>query len=347
MHETLQRWGQIHWGANSLLEWGTALFALLVVWFASRMIHRLFVGRLGQVASRTETEVDDVGVLVLQETRWYFHASLALLVAHRFATLSPGLTAVLRGLIVIALGFQLALWAQTAATGAAESWARRSGGNHNATIAAGVRFVSRLIIWTVVSLLILSNLGVEISAVLTGLGVGGIATALAVQSILADLIAGLSMYFDRPFDIGDSVTIDAVSGTVDKIGLRTTRFVATGGEHVVIPNGTVVKSVIRNHSRLTRRRVSFTFGLKYGVNPQKLERAGEIVAHILQTLEHVQLDRVHLKTFADAALQYEVVYFVTVPSHKIYMDQHEKLCLEIYRQFAEEQIVFASPVQLT
>lgn len=336
---------QVHWANNTLLDWTYAAIALIVVWIVTRAIHAIVASRLRASADKTATQVDDVVVDVIQSTAWYFHAALALMVARHFAELSPRAADISRYLIVIALAVQAGIWATTASGGAVKIWAGKHAGGQGATMAAGIRFISRLVIWLIVGLFVLSNLGVEISAVIAGLGVGGIAAALAVQSILGDLFAGLSMYFDRPFDIGDSIQVDQLRGTVERIGLRTTRVRSLDGEQIVVPNGDIGKSRVKNFARMTERRVVFTFGIEYGLSADKLEQARDIAAEIVRSQDGVRLDRAHFKTLGPSSLDYELVYFVLTPEYARFMDIQQAINLAVYRRFEEEGIGFAFPTQ--
>ncbi len=333
-------------GENTLVDCARALGALVLVWLVTRGVHAVLLGRLRKLAEKSSLKIDDVIVAVIAVTRWYFHAALALLVARHFLTLGSGAERFFSTMTVVGLGLQAGVWAQAATLGAVRLWtSNRGGSRHNATMAAGIQFVARLVIWVVVALAVLSNLGVQVSAVLAGLGVGGIAAALAVQGILADLFSGLSMYFDRPFDIGDAVQIDQISGTVRHIGLRTTRVAAVSGEEIVFPNGDLVKARIRNFARLRERRIVSTFGVEYGVPPEKLTRAKEIVREVMGTLEGLRLDRLHFKGLGPISLDFELVYFVTVPEYVTYMNLQERLWLTVYERFAVEGIPFAFPTQ--
>lgn len=332
-------------GSSSLLHWLEALGAFLAVWLVTGCLHAVILARLKKVSSHSQTKVDDVIVDVLGATRWYFHAALGLLLARHFIELGAGGQRLFSALTVIGVGLQVGIWLQSATLGTVRLWTRQRPGGQHATVAAGIEFISRLVIWVAVILVILSNLGVQISAVIAGLGVGGIAAALAVQGILSDLFAGLSMYFDRPFDIGDAISIDQISGTVRQIGLRTTRIAATSGEEIVFPNGDLVKARIRNFARLRERRIAGAFGVEYGVAPEKIVRAKEIVIETIRGLEELRLDRVHFKGLGASALEFEVIYFVRVPDYLKYMDLQEELWLSVYRRFDEEKIPLAFPSQ--
>lgn len=343
-HLTLEKLQSIRLGPSSLLDWLYALAALLLVWVVTRSIHAVVQSRLRKVAAGTSTPLDDVAHEVALGTYWFLHAGISLEVAQSFADFGAAAPYV-HGVTMLFFFTQLGVWAQRAITGLVRVWADRNEGAHNVTLAAGIRFVARLGIWVIVGLLVLSNWGVQIEAVVAGLGVGGIAAALALQGILGDLFAGLSMYFDRPFDIGDSIAVDPLRGTVVKIGLRTTRILSLDGEEIIVPNGDLVKSRIKNFARMKERRVVLAIGLEYGLTPERLEQARGIVKDVLAGESQVTLGRAHFKGFGPASLDFEFVYHVLSPEYVVYMDVQERINLAIYREFAMQGLSFAFPTQ--
>lgn len=342
---TFSKLESIHWGKNTLLEWIYTVGSLLLVWALSRGVHAIVEARLRRNVENKVTGIQDVVVHVIAGTKWFFHAAVSVLVVKYFLQFGVKWTNFTKVFLVVTILLQVGVWTQRLTWGLTQLWASRSGSSHGATAAAGVQFIARLLIWIVVALLILANLGVKISAVVAGLGVGGIAAALAVQSILSDLFAGLSMYFDRPFDIGDAIAVDQVNGKVLHIGLRTTRIVATSGEEIVLPNGDLVKARIRNFARLRERRVVFSFGLEYGTPSHKLELARDLVVEIINGFDGLRLDRAHFKGLGASSLEFEVIYFVRVADYKIYMDLQEHVLLSVYRKFEEQGLAFAFPSQ--
>lgn len=330
---------------NSLWAWliSTAVFAL--VWAVARTFHRVLSTRLSRLAKATSSEWDDVAADVVGRTGWFFHFALAVLLASRFLDVTGEARLLQKAAVVLSLALQIGLWGQEAAGGVTRVWMGAHDGGHAKTVAAGIRFIARLVIWGVVVVVALSNLGIEVSAVIAGLGVGGIAAALAVQGILGDLFAGLSMYFDRPFDIGDFVVVDAVRGTVDRIGLRTTRVRSLDGEQITIANGDLVKSRIKNMSRIVERRVVLRIGVEYGTSVEKVEKVRDILRDVIGARPLCRLDRAHFVLFGASALEFEAVYFVQSPVHLDMMDEQETINLEVMRRLQREEVAFAFPTQ--
>ncbi|MBE3116500.1 mechanosensitive ion channel family protein, partial [Candidatus Bathyarchaeota archaeon] len=206
-------------------------------------------------------------------------------------------------------------------------------------------FVARLILWAIILLLILDNLGINITGLVAGLGIGGIAVALALQNILGDLFASLSIVLDKPFVLGDFVVVDALSGTIEHIGLKTTRIRSLEGEQLIFSNNDLLKSRIHNYKRMSERRIVFGFGVVYQTPLEKLKAIKKIVSEVIAKNEKARFDRAHFKEYGDSSLNFEVVYYVTGPDYNIYMDVQEAINLEIFRRFAEEGIEFAYPTR--
>ncbi|MEQ8215048.1 MAG: mechanosensitive ion channel family protein, partial [Smithellaceae bacterium] len=194
-------------------------------------------------------------------------------------------------------------------------------------------------------LLILDNLGFNITSLVAGLGIGGVAVALAVQNILGDLFASLSIVIDKPFVVGDFIVIDQLRGTVEHVGLKTTRLRSLSGEQLIFSNNDLLKSRIQNFKRMTERRVVFGFGVTYQTPQDKLPLINGIVREIIEKQEHVNFDRVHFKEFGNSALNFEVVYIVKDQDYNLYMNIQQAINLEMFRRFQEEKIEFAYPTQ--
>lgn len=341
--ETIQRWAHLRWQGNELLHWAYALAALILSLICFRAAHFFLCRRFRKLADRSRIGADDVISEIVSSTRWFFHVALALEVARQFIEVPKAAVPILNGTVVVALFVQLGLWVRTAAMSGTRVWVSKQEvkAGHTATVASGINFIVNLLVWVVVGLLILTNLGVQVSAVIAGLGVGGIAAALALQTILGDVFAGLSMYFDRPFDIGDFVIIEPHLGTVTRIGLRTTRIRSLWGEELVIPNGDLVKVRIKNYARMSERRVQFNFMIEYGQPLEKVALTSRITREAVAEQERVRFDRAHFKGFSSLGLEFEVIYYVLSPDYNIYMDIQQAINLAIYERLTEAGVRFA------
>jgi small-conductance mechanosensitive channel len=205
--------------------------------------------------------------------------------------------------------------------------------------------VLQVIVFTFAFLVILGIFDVDLSGVVVGLGVGGIAIALALQNILSDALSAFSIYFDRPFEIGDFIVVGDYAGTVNKIGMKSTRVQLLQGEELVISNKELTSSSVRNFKKLQRRRIAFTVKVTCDTSVEKLKRIPKIIARILKDTELADLDRAHFKQFGDFSLDFEVVYFIKTGDYNKYMDIQQHINYGILEEFEKEKIEMAYPTQ--
>lgn len=202
-----------------------------------------------------------------------------------------------------------------------------------------------LLVWLLALTILLDNLGVQISALVTGLGIGGIAVALAAQVVLSDLFNYFTIYFDRPFEVGDYIVIDSFSGTVENIGLKTTRLRSLTGEELIISNTDLSSSRLRNYKRMKRRRITFTIGVSYQTEADLVKEIPQILAGIIKSIPDTELNRAHFSAFGEYSLLFEVVYYVLTNDYNKYMDIQQEINLKIIDEFSKRGIKFAYPTQ--
>jgi small-conductance mechanosensitive channel len=333
---------------NPVYRWLLAALTALATLVVIRLLRWVARRQLDRKPAAERSGALRLAAGALEHTRWFFYLALSIDFGSQFLEL-PGRTGeVLDAVAVVAALVQAGIWAQAAIRLAVDIYGKRraeQGGAGAVTMAAALGFLARIAVWSVVLLLVLSNLGIEISALIAGLGVGGIAAALAVQNVAGDLIASLSIYFDRPFDIGDFIIVDEHLGNIERVGLRSTRMRTLWGDQLVFANGDLIKSRIRNFTRMEARRIHFTIGVVYHTSYEKLRRIPEIIREIIEgvdTLEHL---RSHFKGYGDYALLFETAYRVLDPDYDVYMDRQQQMNLEIIRRFREEGIELAYPTQ--
>ena len=243
---------------------------------------------------------------------------------------------------------QIARWGNGAITFWIEGHGRRSAADgHGATTIAAFAVLARIVLWVVILLTALGSLGVNITALVTGLGVGGIAVALAVQNILGDLFAAFSIVVDKPFVVGETIHVDTFIGTVENIGLKSTRLRSLSGEQVIISNADLLKSRIRNYKRMRERRASFVLGLTYDTPAETMARVPVMLREIVEAQPDTRFDRSHFLTWSDSALQVETVYYILSPDYTVYANIQQAINLEVLRRFAAERIQFAFPTRTT
>jgi small-conductance mechanosensitive channel len=247
----------------------------------------------------------------------------------------------------VALILQIAIWGNGLITFWFRNYAERKAESDisSRTTIAAFSFVARAILWIMLFLVALNRLGYDVTALITGLGVGGIAIALAVQNVLGDLFAALAIVLDKPFVVGDTIGVDTFTGTVEHVGLKTTRIRSLNGELVIFSNADLLRSRIRNFKRMQERRVSFMIGVPYDTPPDTVERIPTIIREAVEAQEQVRFDRSHFTTFGESALTFETVYFVLTADYLVYSNIHQAINLQILRQFAGAKIEFAYPTR--
>jgi len=247
----------------------------------------------------------------------------------------------------LTLMLQMALWAnRTVTLGLSRYFKRHAGEGAQASASSTLlSWALRTVLWTVALLAVLSNVGVNITALVASLGIGGVAVALAVQNILGDLFASLSIAIDKPFEVGDSIGVGAVSGNVEFVGLKTTRIRALGGEQIIMSNAELLKQTVSNYKRQATRRVAFTFGVTYDTTPDQAEAIPGVVRSMIEPEPKVQYGRAHFKGLGESALIFEVVYTVLDPDYDLFMDLQQKFNLQLMRELKTLGVRFAVPVR--
>jgi len=333
---------------NSMRQWATALAVALAAFLALLLVRVLLVGRFGAIAKRTKTEVDDILVELVARTRPYFLAAAALVFGSRFLVLPPTIDTYFSAAFALVLLVQCGLWGGAAV----DLWIqRRAGMQTTRTDMASVTTIRALgigvkvLLWIVVFITALDKFGVNVTTLVTGLGIGGVAIALAVQNVLGDLLAALSIILDKPFDVGDSIAVDQMQGTVERIGLKTTRVRSVSGEQIIISNSELLKSRIRNYKRQLDRRVVFTTDVTYDTPPEAIARIPGMIREVVATQQPVRFDRSHFTQYTDSALRIETVYFVLDADYTRYLDIQQTINLELLRRFKAEKIDFAFPTR--
>jgi small-conductance mechanosensitive channel len=337
------------WLANDPHDWlvsAAVALAVLVAFAAARLVlRRVFT----HFSVQRPSGFGALGLRVIDGTRLWVLTPLAVYVgASSSLELPRKLEAPLEVLAILAFVMQMAIWANRFV----ESWthrqiaAHRTADGETVTALSIIGFSLRVLIWALALLFTLDQLGFDITALVTGLGIGGVAVALAVQNILGDLLASLSIVLDKPFVVGDFIVVGEDLGTVEHIGIKTTRVRALSGELIVFPNSDLLKSRIHNYKRMYERRVPFTFEVVYTTPPEKLELIPGLLRHAVELQEKTRFDRAHLKACGPHSYVFETVYFVIDPDFNVYMDIHQAINLEIIRAFEREEIAFAYPTQM-
>jgi len=341
---------------NSLLEWAVAILLAVVVYvvvvqikrFAARRLRKATEAEAGEEAPAAPRKKWGVAAAdAIARTAKLFILVVALYAGAYVLTLPPALNQFIQSILVVALFIQIAIWASGIMTTALDRYAREHAapGETITNALSLIKLFARLTVWSVALLLILDNLGFDITALVAGFGIGGIAIALAAQNILGDLFASLSIVLDKPFVNGDFIIFGDHLGTIERIGLKTTRIRSLSGEEIICANTDLLNSRIRNYKRMWERRIVFGLGVVYQTPADKLEQIPTIIREAVEAQDGTRFDRAHFKGFGNFSLDFEVVYWVLSPDYNVYMDLQQAINLHIFRRFAEEGIEFAYPTQ--
>lgn len=319
---------------------GAGVAILLTV--ALRLAQQALVHRLGRLAERTETSADDLVVDLLKRTSRPFLLAVSGVVVAAWLPPADSVQQLIRTAFIVACVCQAGMWGNGAiAFFLGRPRVARAAGGGSATTLAALGFAARLALWSALVLLGLQNIGVDVTALVAGLGIGGVAVALAVQTILGDLLASVAIVLDRPFELGDFIIVDDVLGTIEHIGVKTTRIRSLFGEQVIVGNAQLLQSRIRNYKRMAERRVVFSFGVTYDTPHHLVARIPALVREAIEACDGVRFDRAHFQRYGDVALVFEAVYYVLSPDYNRYMDIQQAINLDLLQRFKEEGIEFA------
>ncbi|MBD8533188.1 MULTISPECIES: mechanosensitive ion channel family protein [unclassified Massilia] len=333
---------------NSALDWVAALTVAVLVTAGLHAVKTLLQRRLELLAPRTETKLDDVALKALRGTSVLVMLLVGIYAGATLLNLPERSTLIITRIAVTAALFQVARWGDRALG----AWlliyrAARADDPGRATSTAALGFVFRIVLWAVLLLMVLDNLGFNITTLVASLGIGGIAVALAAQQILGDLFASLSIVLDKPFVIGDFINVNGVMGTVEHVGLKTTRVRSLSGEQIIFSNNDLLKSRIHNLKRMETRRAVFTFGVPYGTLEPELRAIAEMVREKIKAQEPaVTFDRAHFSGFGPAALTFEAVYIVNSPDYVVHMNLQQEILLHVYTALQERGVPIALPAQV-
>ena len=332
---------------NSLTAWliaGAVAVTVFVILFGLRMAVRRYARKL---KATNRTEILEIPMLALSRTTLLFMLIVAVCIGSQSLKVGDTLQRVIASALMIGLFWQIGLWFATAVRAWVEG--RRAHSTEDDRAALGsldiIRFIASVVIWSLVLLLTLDNLGVNITALVAGLGVGGIAVALATQNVLGDLFASLSIALDRPFVVGDFLAVDAFLGAVENIGIKSTRLRSLDGEQIILSNGDLLKSRVRNYGRMVERRVQFTVGVAYATPVAQLEQIPGWIREFITREQGTRFDRSHFVKHGTTSLEFESVYYVLSADYNRYMDIQQAINLNIHRRFGEEGIAFAVTTQ--
>ncbi|MFC4309987.1 mechanosensitive ion channel family protein [Steroidobacter flavus] len=327
---------------NTLWQWTVAASIAVVALLVLLLIRRTVRSRYKKMAATPETEFLELPLKVASRTTLLTVIVTSLFIGSQWLKLPPTVNKAILTLFTIAVFWQIGLWATIAVVAALDR--KRQISDPAAASSMGIiGFLARATIWSFVLLLTLDNLGIEIKPLLAGLGIGGIAVALAAQNILGDLFASLSITLDRPFVVGDSLQVDDFNGTVEYIGVKSTRLRSLNGEQIIMPNANLISSRVRNNSRMNTRRVVISISVDQQTPVAKLQEIPGKIRELIESHQPIRFDRSHFVKIGASSFDFEAVYIVLTADYAKHMDILQDINLRLVEWFNKERIVFSTP----
>lgn len=344
----MQEFLQNEFLGNSVQTYFISLGILVLGYVITQILHAIVVRYLKRWAKQTVTEMDDALIRIFERSLVPIGYLTTVYLAFNNLEISATFNQFVRGaIIVLATIVGIRFIISLAEYAIRLYWVTKRTGTDGLEQSLGALIPAiRALIWALGLVFLLDNLGFDISAVIAGLGIGGVAVALASQGVLADLFSYFSILFDRPFEIGDFIIVGDFMGVVEQVGIKTTRLTSLGGEELILSNTDLTGSRIRNYKRMERRRVVFALGVTYETGLNQLEGIPELIKGVINSVENTVFDRAHFSSYGDFSLNYEIVYYVTSSDYNVYMDAQQAINFGIKREFEATSIEFAYPTQV-
>lgn len=338
-------------GEVNLTQYIFALIVFFVFIIGFKLVQTIILVRLKSLSKKTDTDVDDMFIGVVHDIRPWVYSIVAFFIAIQTLSIAPLISKIILAIFLFAVVWQgIEILVRIADFASQKFLEKDTDGDgevdsNSLMVSHMVSLFVRIILWAIGGLFVLSNLGVEVTSLIAGLGIGGIAVAFALQGILSDLFSSFSLFFDKPFRIGDYIVIGEHSGTVERIGIKTTRLRTLQGEELVISNSEITTARVQNFKKMRERRINFQFGVTYETEHSKIKEIPGVVGRIFEAVEGARLDRVHFTTFGDSALLFDVVFYVETSDYAAFLDIQQKVNFELMDKFSEMSIEFAYPTQ--
>lgn len=321
------------------------IVATLVIYWLLRSLIRFASNRIAHYSEVRYARFTGILVEILRSTSQLLLLIFSFLIALRFIDLPDAWRSTISHSWFLALIVQITLWIDGGIRLWLKSLLRDPQHVRNPVTTVIMGILLRVLVWVMMLLAILSNMGIDITALVASLGVGGIAIALAIQTVLSDVFASLPIGFDKPFEHGDFIVFGDIAGTIEHIGLKTTRLRSLSGEQIVCSNTILLQQTIHNYKRMQQRRIVFRFGISYATPSEQVREISEQVKTIIQGIEMTRFDRAHFLAFDDSKLTFEVVYFVLSADYNQYMDIQQEINLQLMVALEERNIRFAFPIR--
>lgn len=331
---------------NSLMEWSIAAGIFLVIYIAVRIFKYLLIRYLKKMAERTSTQFDDFLIEVVRSSivpMLYFGGAYIALATLDFPERAINIIKI--AMMVILTFYVLRIITSAIKFGVYSYLDRQEDREVKKRQVRGILVIVNIVVWALGIVFLLDNMGRDVTAIIAGLGVGGIAVALAAQTILGDLFSYFVIFFDRPFEIGDFIIVDDKMGNVEYVGIKTTRIRTLNGEILVMSNTDLTNSRLHNYKQMQRRRIVFKIGVTYQATYEQLQAIPGFIKDIIDDVDGLTLDRTNFSGYGDSSLDFETVYYVETDDYNLYMNMQEQVYLALFKKFAEEGISFAYPTR--
>lgn len=319
------------------------LFVLALLVFG--VVQSVILKRLKLLAEKTKTDIDDTLIGIVRNLKPPFYGFLAFYLATKTLVLNDIAGRILDVILLIWLVYQVVRALGILIEYVARRFFDKDGDGEADAASALLAKLMRGALWALGGLFILQNLGINVTSLIAGLGVGGIAIAFALQNILEDLFSSFAIHFDKPFVVGDFIVLGDKKGTVERVGIKTTRIRSVQGEELVVSNKELTATQIQNFGAMEERRINFVFGLTYDTPPEKLRRVSKIVEEIIERVEKARFGRCFFKEFAESALEFNTVYFVESSDYQDYVKANEQIFIAMLERFSQEGIEMAFPTR--
>ena len=338
-------WNTVYFG-NPLKDWAIAMGIVVTAFSLIKILRLPVLKGFKKWSEKTSNSFDDFIVLALEKCVMPFLYFVAIYAALQYLTFNEHTNRIIHvALLFIGTFYILRLLSSAVQYSIFTFLGKREDSETKQKQARGLILIFKAIIWVVGIVFLMNNLGYNVTTLITGLGIGGIAVALAAQTILGDLFSYFVIFFDRPFEIGDFITVDDKKGNVEYIGIKTTRLRAIGGEQLICSNKDLTDSRVHNYKRMLKRRIAFNIGVVYQTPAEQIKRIPGIIRRIIENKTYVEFERSNFTGFGDFSLNFETVYHIKSGEYPEYMDEQEKILLELLEAFEKEKIEFAYPTQ--
>lgn len=338
-------WDRIFYG-NPLKDWAIAIAIIIVALSLIKTLSGPVLKKIKKWSAKTTNTFDDLVILAINKFVIPFLYFAAIFAAIQYLTFNARINNIIKIAILFVITFFILRLISAAIQYSIFAFlGKQENSETKQKQARGLIIILKAVVWILGIIFLIDNLGYNVTTIITGLGIGGIAIALAAQTILGDLFSYFVIFFDRPFEIGDFIIVGEQVGAVEYIGIKTTRIRAITGEQIVCSNKDLTDSRVHNYKRMMKRRVVFNIGVVYGTAAAQIKKIPVIIKDIIENKPDIQFDRSHFSGFGDFSLNFESVYYILNSDYNLYMDLQQKIYLELLESFEKEKIEFAFPTQ--